>query len=183
MTKSGTDLRREALQEVESCVCRDRQNTYGDAENNFSDIADIANILLRRKLSEPLDARDVAAFCAAIKVARIATGPDHLDNWIDLAGYAVCGAGIVKRGAETKALNKDFEPPLEPMDPRARALFEKDAGLARAPAVDPELERKAMESARERGLVAPTFFGADAGSLRDNVIRHLAVPLVEPGGT
>ena len=40
---TGTELRREALHQVESCVCQDRQNTYGDAEDNFADIAAIAN--------------------------------------------------------------------------------------------------------------------------------------------
>jgi hypothetical protein len=98
---TGTDLRRQFLAEVEKCICRDRQATYGDAEDNFADIALMASIVLRGKLREgaSLDARDVAAFCACIKLARIATSPDHLDNWTDLGGYAGCGWGIVKRDA------------------------------------------------------------------------------------
>jgi hypothetical protein len=31
---------------------------------------------------------------ALIKVARLSTNPTHKDSWIDLAGYAACGAGI-----------------------------------------------------------------------------------------
>ena len=84
------------IREVEAAVCKDRQNTYGDAEDNFRDIAAIANILFRAKLLYPLDALDVALFSCAIKMARLGTSPRHLDNLIDLAGYAVCGAGIVK---------------------------------------------------------------------------------------
>lgn len=100
-TKTGTELRREILAMVEGCVCKDRQNTYGDAEDNFANIASIANIVLADKLSKPLDALDVAIFSACIKIARCRTSPRHLDNLIDLAGYAVCGAGIVKREKES----------------------------------------------------------------------------------
>lgn len=99
--KSGSDIRRELLRDVEACVCRDRQNTYGDAEDNFADIAKIASVVLAPKLSKHLTAEDVALFSACIKLARLKTSPDHLDNWIDLAGYAVCGGGIVKRKAGT----------------------------------------------------------------------------------
>lgn len=95
-----TETRRDLLRQVEACVCRDRQNSYGDAEDNFGDIADIANILLACKLAEPLVATDVAVIMAAVKLARIKTSPSHLDNWIDLAGYAVCGGGIEARKVE-----------------------------------------------------------------------------------
>lgn len=44
----------------------------------------------------PLDALDVALVSCAIKMARCRTSPRHVDNLIDLAGYAVCGAGIVE---------------------------------------------------------------------------------------
>lgn len=100
-TKTGTELRREVLAMVEGCVCKDRQNTYGDAEDNFANIASIANIVLADKLSKPLDALDVAIFSACIKIARCRTSPRHLDNLIDLSGYAVCGAGIVMRERQT----------------------------------------------------------------------------------
>jgi hypothetical protein len=96
-TLTGTELRREMLRQVESCVCRDRQNTYGDAEDNFTNIAAIANVALQRKLAAPLEAEDVAIFSLCIKLARLIESPHHIDNWIDAGGYAVCGAGIMKR--------------------------------------------------------------------------------------
>ena len=98
--KTGTELRREILAMVEGCVCKDRQNTYGDAEDNFSNIATIANVLLGKKLLKPLDALDVAMISAAIKMARLSSSPRHLDNWVDLAGYATCGGGIVLSESE-----------------------------------------------------------------------------------
>lgn len=101
--KTGTDRRSAILDQVRACVCRDRQNTYGDAEDNFADIAALATIVLGAKLKEPLESVDVASFSACIKLARIKTSPEHIDNWIDLAGYAVCGGGIVesKKGGES----------------------------------------------------------------------------------
>lgn len=98
--KTGTELRREALKMVEQCICKDRQKTHGDAEDNFANIATIANIVLKNKLAQPLDALDVALFSMCIKMGRCATSPRHLDNLIDHAGYAMCGAGIVLREQE-----------------------------------------------------------------------------------
>lgn len=91
---TGSQRRKAILDQAIACVTRDRQNTYGDAEDNFSDIAELANVLLSRKLREKLSATDVAVFCCCIKMARIKSSPNHADNWVDLAGYAACGGGI-----------------------------------------------------------------------------------------
>ncbi len=102
--KTGTELRREALREVEGCVCRDRQATYGSAEDNFAVIAEFWTTHLRtRGLIAPrarIESFDVAAMSGLIKSARAAHNPRHRDNWVDLAGYAICGAGIIARDAE-----------------------------------------------------------------------------------
>ena len=102
--KTGTDRRREVLKQVEACVCKDRQATYSDAEDNFRRIAAIWTVLLDRKLKPgtEISRADVAAMCAGIKLARIVSSPSHLDNWTDLAGYGVCGGGIVLQEAEAK---------------------------------------------------------------------------------
>lgn len=94
---TGTDIRKQVLSEVEKCVCSDRQSTYGDAEDNFSDIAALANIVLGPKLSHPLTPEDVAIFSMCIKMSRIKSTPSYEDSWIDMAGYAVCGCGIIRR--------------------------------------------------------------------------------------
>jgi len=86
------DFRRQALREVEACVCRDRQATYGDAEDNFAHIAQMWGAYKGVTFS----AGDIAAMMILVKVARMRTSPKHYDNWIDAAGYAICGAGIVK---------------------------------------------------------------------------------------
>lgn len=92
---SGKDKRKEILNAIEQCVCKDRMTTHGDAEDNFKDIADIWTIQLGAKLSTPLTSVDVAALMVGMKLARIKHNPKYLDNWVDVGGYAVCGGGIV----------------------------------------------------------------------------------------
>jgi Domain of unknown function (DUF6378) len=98
--KSGTDRRREVLATIEGCVCKDRQNTYSDAEDNFADIAQLWTFWLRKRgliaKDATVDALDVAMMSALIKVARASVNPTYLDNWVDFSGYGVCGGGIVK---------------------------------------------------------------------------------------
>ena len=102
--KTGTELRREALREVEACVCRDRQNTHGPAESNFASIAAFWTTYLRTRgliaARTRIESFDVAEMSGLIKSARAAHNPHHRDNWIDRAGYAICGAGIIARAAE-----------------------------------------------------------------------------------
>lgn len=97
--RTGNTRREEILQEVSKCVLRDRQNYYGDAEDNFSDIAlRWTNYLSRRGMTNfTITPQDVAVMMADLKIARAATSPDHLDNLIDGAGYFVCAGGISKK--------------------------------------------------------------------------------------
>lgn len=74
--------------------------SYGDAEHNFQAIAVVwQQYLETRGLVKPgsITAQDVAAMMVAVKLSRIANDPSHMDSWVDAGGYAVCGAGIVKR--------------------------------------------------------------------------------------
>lgn len=99
---TGTERRRAVLDEIAGCVCRDRQNSYGDAEDNFKNIADLANVVLQQKLSKPLDELDVAIFSMCIKMARTVGSRLYLDNYIDAGGYSVSAAGIIKKMNEDK---------------------------------------------------------------------------------
>lgn len=87
---TGTERRRAALKRVEGYVCRDRQATHGDAEDNFKQIAAYWSLYKGAEFT----ALDVAAMMALVKIARMRTSPSFVDNWDDLAGYAICGAGI-----------------------------------------------------------------------------------------
>lgn len=94
--------RKQALEEVGKCVLQDRNASYGSPEDNFFDIAARWNIYLKRRglLSNELTKGDVAAMMIDVKLARLGASPNKLDNWIDAAGYAVCGAEVITKKVE-----------------------------------------------------------------------------------
>lgn len=91
--------REEILKEALKCVNSEREQQYGSPENNFAVIADLWVVYLKNCcVSSNADvfvvADDVAAMMALLKIARISSGVDKVDNWVDLAGYAACGGAI-----------------------------------------------------------------------------------------
>lgn len=97
MTKNA-EYRKAFLEEVIKTVCADRNITHGDAEDNFRTIAAMWTSYLGVKGGSQMpsiNSSDVAVMMALFKCARIAVNPAHMDNWVDLAGYAACGGGIM----------------------------------------------------------------------------------------
>ena len=89
--------REEIIKEVAKCVNIERNSSYGEPEDNFRAIADFWNVYLTSRgddLGKPLNATDISIMMGLVKIARIATGEAKLDNFVDLAGYAVCGGEI-----------------------------------------------------------------------------------------
>lgn len=91
--------REEILKKALQCVNGEREQQYGSPENNFAVIADLWVVYLKNCcVSSNADvfvvADDVAAMMALLKIARISSGVDKVDNWVDLAGYAACGGAI-----------------------------------------------------------------------------------------
>ena len=89
--------RADILHAAEKCVCGQRETDYGTPEDNFKAIAELWNVYLDRisvgKYGNTIvDEKDVAVMMALLKIARIARGGGKADSWIDLAGYAACGA-------------------------------------------------------------------------------------------
>lgn len=100
--KYGEDVKRrltrvDILHAAEKCVCGQREQDYGTPEDNFETIAELWETYLRHACVDEaggvyIDANDVAMMMALLKIARIAAGGGKADSWIDLAGYAACGA-------------------------------------------------------------------------------------------
>ena len=89
--------RADILHAVEKCVCGQRETDYGTPEDNFETIAGLWKTYLSRACVDEagcvyIDATDVAMMMALLKIARIAGGSGTRDSFIDLAGYAACGA-------------------------------------------------------------------------------------------
>src|SRR3546814_908824 len=93
---SSRERRETALAEIGRCVLQDRNASYGDPEDNFQDIADRWTVLFRGR-GVAFTPADVAAMMCDVKLARLRTSADKPDNWIDLAGYAVCGYSVTQR--------------------------------------------------------------------------------------
>jgi len=89
--------REEIIAEVSKCVSRERNASYGEPADNFRAIADFWNVYLTSRgmpLENQLNAADIATMMGLVKIARIATGRGEIDNFVDLAGYAVCGGEV-----------------------------------------------------------------------------------------
>ncbi len=98
--KPTKKLTREAvLERARACVCGEREEDYGSPEDNFACIAELWEAYLRAACVSPdaivtVTATDVAMLMALLKVARVGTSftGGTADSFIDLAGYAACGA-------------------------------------------------------------------------------------------
>lgn len=99
--------RAEILKAAERCVCTDRNQQYGEPEDNFRIIAALWNVyLFGRGAKAQLNPADIGAMMALFKLGRIATGGDKADNFIDLAGYAACAGEI---STESGRASKDVK--------------------------------------------------------------------------
>lgn len=90
--------REKTLNKAIKCVCGQREQDYGTPEDNFMCIANLWSTYLN-KLVSPVD---VAMMMALLKIARIKNGGGTEDSFVDLAGYAACGAEIYAAKEERK---------------------------------------------------------------------------------
>lgn len=84
--------RLDTLKAAAECVCGSREEDYGSPEDNFSVIA----ALWTAYTGTDVTPKDVAMMMALLKIARAKAGSKP-DTYIDLAGYAACGAEISAR--------------------------------------------------------------------------------------
>jgi hypothetical protein len=98
--KTNAERRAEFLETVRNFVCKDRNVTHGDAEDNFRVIATLWETYLNNTPPQNLNSVDVAIMMCLFKTARLMANPKNMENWHDLAGYAACGGGIVMKKLE-----------------------------------------------------------------------------------
>jgi len=85
----------QVLDKAEKAVY-ERPDSYGAPEDSFDKIASMWGGYLGVEIT----ADDVANMMVLLKVARNAEGEYHEDNWVDIAGYAECGARVQGDDAE-----------------------------------------------------------------------------------
>lgn len=86
--KDHPTVRQKILDDARSIVSKDRASTKTTPENSFEHISKLWSSFL----GHDIKASEVAIMLALLKIARLKTNPKHRDSWVDLAGYAACGA-------------------------------------------------------------------------------------------
>ena len=107
LEKPAVDARQESehwtrtrvLSEAEKCVCGQREQDYGTPEDSFEMIGKLWTVYL--DYATKIDAHDVAAMMALLKIARISENPQHMDSWVDGCGYFACGGEIAGKDVGT----------------------------------------------------------------------------------
>lgn len=90
--------RETVLEEAKRCICQDRQNQYGAPEDSFFTIAQFWSAYLagEHKLKCIISKEDVALMMVLLKVARTNGHKHHVDNYVDMAGYAALAAELAE---------------------------------------------------------------------------------------
>jgi hypothetical protein len=73
-------------------ILEDRQETYGDAQNNFAAIGQMWGAILE---VDPIPPYIVALMFDSAKTIRAARNPHHKDSWLDKIGYTEHALKIV----------------------------------------------------------------------------------------
>jgi len=87
---SNASGRAAILDQAREAVTRDRAATHGAVESSFAQIAAIWSV----RLGVPVTPAQVAILLIDLKTVRGWGNPGHLDNWVDMAGYAACGGEL-----------------------------------------------------------------------------------------
>ena len=80
------------LDTAKEYVTKDRAADHGDMQDNFQRIAAYWNTHLG--LISYIKDTDVAVMMTLLKVARIHSNTENVDNWIDACGYMACGGEL-----------------------------------------------------------------------------------------
>lgn len=94
-------VRGEILDKALQIINGERQDQYGNPEDNFQVIADFWTVYIKAQGIEcTFDAHDVAIMQALLKIARILSGSGKEDSYTDLCGYAALACDIIKTQKE-----------------------------------------------------------------------------------
>ena len=83
-------VKREILERAITLIVGDREDDYGEAHKNFSDIAALWSVVL----GVDVQPWQVAACMSQLKLARAIKTSTHADSWVDMAGYVGLAAEL-----------------------------------------------------------------------------------------
>lgn len=85
--------REEVLDMAKALVCGERAKQYAPPKKNFARIAAMWEPILKASVTPA----QVALCMAVVKITRLIEDETHQDSWVDLAGYAGCGAEAAEK--------------------------------------------------------------------------------------
>lgn len=99
-------VREQALLRAQDAIMGDRNNSYGDPIDDFKRTADALTAMgygkryrgpdFDNQYIVPLEPHDIAIIQIMVKLSRLAETPTKHDSWVDVAGYAGCGAEVAE---------------------------------------------------------------------------------------
>jgi hypothetical protein len=103
LSELPTVTRKSILDGAIVCTCTDRNEQYGEPEDNFKVIADMWSTYITGRYAPPgtsikIYEEDAAVMLSLFKIARFVTAQTpKADTFIDIAGYAACAGEIALR--------------------------------------------------------------------------------------
>ncbi len=94
MTSTPSLQRSDILDAATQAVTVDRNATHGAPADTFGAIARVWSA----RLGIEITPSQVCILMADLKTCRAWGNPAHVDNWVDLAGYAACGGELAGAG-------------------------------------------------------------------------------------
>ena len=120
--------RGEVLDNARECVCKNRNDSYGEPEDNFRNIANLWNDYLLQKYDfKKITPVDIGIMMALLKIARMA-GKANDDNYVDGIGYLACACEIDGKEALREYAKK--------VDDGIRQMIKEATEKPHAPTVD-----------------------------------------------
>lgn len=182
-----TDIKQYIAEQAANIVNGARRGAYGRPENNFERIATMWMAYFRtkgwtiaevdtttdnfgqlRSFDNKLLPRDIAAMMRLMKEARLVETPDHLDSFMDIVGYALCGAEVAgvqmppppltPNGEMLEAITKKFEAYYDPI------IEQKDAHILKLQQMLTELQLASSDLGAALSQVAEQEQGVAAGT-------------------
>ena len=89
----------EFLRTVNQVISGDRQTDYGDPGSSINRMAETWSAVCPDMEFTP---RRAVILMIATKLSRLAHNPNHMDSWVDVAGYAAIGAELCDEKTEDK---------------------------------------------------------------------------------
>ena len=97
-SKTPGEIREEILEQARICVCTDRKEQYGEAEDSFRCIADLWNAYLRPAYPDiDITPMQASMMMVLFKAARDAVAKVHkIDTYVDKCGYTACAGAMAE---------------------------------------------------------------------------------------